>query len=462
MTGPLHNATSRLVATHFLLVALSTALVLGGLWWSSRSLIETEIRQVVQAEITGLSDAYRAGGLAGLRDAIGRRSGPEGSRDGIYLLTDGGGRPLAGNLRAWPDGVRPGSGWVSLDLWRTDEQRWAEVSAASLSLSGGERLLVGRDAEARAAFERRLGRALVWALAITAGLALVTGWLLSRLVLGRIAEITRTADTIVSGAMDRRVPLRGTGDEFDRLAGTLNAMLDRIEGLVGEMRMVTDSVAHDLRSPLTRLRGHVEAALETPDDTEARELRLARALEEADHVLRSFTRLLEIARAEAGMGREQFERLDLAAVAADMGELFGPVAEDNGLSLHLDAAPAEVSGHPQLLAQAVSNLMENALAHAPEGSAIALATGTAAGTPWLSVADEGPGVPAADRERVLRRFVRRDESRGGNGTGLGLSLVAAVARMHGATLDLGDNAPGLKVTLTFPGSAGGRISRESG
>jgi signal transduction histidine kinase len=358
--------------------------------------------------------------------------------------------------------VRPGSGWVSLDLWRTDEQRWAEVSAASLSLSGGERLLVGRDAEARAAFERRLGRALVWALAITAGLALVTGWLLSRLVLGRIAEITRTADTIVSGAMDRRVPLRGTGDEFDRLAGTLNAMLDRIEGLVGEMRMVTDSVAHDLRSPLTRLRGHVEAALETPDDAEARELRLARALEEADHVLRSFTRLLEIARAEAGMGREQFERLDLAAVAADMGELFGPVAEDNGLSLHLDAAPAEVSGHPQLLAQAVSNLMENALAHAPEGSAIALATGTAAGTPWLSVADEGPGVPAADRERVLRRFVRRDESRGGNGTGLGLSLVAAVARMHGATLDLGDNAPGLKVTLTFPGSAGGRISRESG
>ena len=450
MRGLWRSATTRLVATHFLLVALSTGAMLGWVYVSSRSLIETEIREVVQAELTGLADNYRSGGLTGLITAIERRAGAQGSRDGIYLLTGPRGRPLAGNLLSWPEGLPGGAGWVTLELYRTDERRPAEVSAAALTLDNGARLLVGRDAGARTAFERRLVSALGWALALTAGLALVTGWLLSRLVLGRIAEIAGTAERIVSGAMDRRVPLKGSGDEFDRLAGTLNAMLDRIERLVGEMRMVTDSVAHDLRSPLTRLRGHVEAALSDDLDAPAREARLARALEEAEHVLSSFTRLLEIARAEAGMGRDQFERLDLAALAADMGELFQPVAEEMGLSVALEAAPAPAMGHPQLLAQAISNLMENALNHAPAGSVVTLSAGQGSGGAWLAVGDRGPGVPEGDRERVLCRFVRRDESRGGSGTGLGLSLVAAVARMHGARLDLSDNAPGLCVRLDFP------------
>jgi len=450
MRGLLRNATTRLVAAHFLLVALSAGAVLGWVFVSARGLIEAEIREVVQAELTGLADNYRSGGMTGLVTAIERRARPQTAGDGVYLLTGRHGRPIAGNLRGWPEGLPGGAGWVTLELYRTDEGRRASVSAAALTLGNGARLLVGRDAAARTAFERRLAIALAWGLAITAGLALATGWLLSRLVLGRIAEITRTADTIVSGAMDRRVPLKGTGDEFDRLAETLNAMLDRIEGLVGEMRMVTDSVAHDLRSPLTRLRGHVEEALAGDLDEPARETRLARALEEADHVLRSFTRLLEIARAEAGMGREQFEHLDLAALVRDMGELFQPVAEEKGIALALETAPAPAMGHPQLLAQAISNLMENALGHAPDGSTITLRAGPGAEGSEIAVADRGPGVPEADRDRMLRRFVRRDESRGGSGTGLGLSLVAAVARMHGARLVLADNAPGLRVSLTFP------------
>lgn len=447
--NPLRNATSRLVAAHLVLVALSTAVVLGGVYWSTRGLIEAEVRQVVQAELTGLADNYRSGGLAGLTAAIERRSGPRGSPDGVYLLTGPRGRPIAGNLAEWPEDVTPGSGWITLDLYRTDEGRNAAVSAASLRLDRGERLLVGRDAAARRAFERRLVEALLWALGLMAGLALLIGWLLSRLVLGRISEVAGTAETIVSGHMDRRVPLRGTGDEFDRLAATLNAMLDRIEGLVAEMRMVTDSVAHDLRSPLTRLRGHVEQALGT-HDAAVREGLLARALEEADHVLSSFTGLLDIARAEAGMGREQFERVDLSDLAADMADLFAPVAEERGIEIDPDAAPAVIEGHPQLLAQAVSNLMENALAHAPAGSRIALRVATGPEGPSLTVADHGPGVPEAERARVLEPFVRRDHSRGGTGTGLGLSLVAAVARLHGARLELSDNAPGLRVRLGFP------------
>ena len=449
MRGLLRNATTRLVAAHFLLVALSTGAVLGWVFVSTRGLIETQIREVVQAELTGLADNYRSGGMSGLVRAIERRTGPDGSGDGVYLLTGPQGRRIAGNLLAWPEGVPVDAGWITLDLYRTDEGRPASVSAAALRMANGARLLVGRDAAARAAVERRLVTALGLGLALAAGLALATGWLLSRLVLGRIAEITRTADTIVWESMDRRVPLRGTGDEFDRLAETLNAMLERIEGLVGEMRMVTDSVAHDLRSPLTRLRGHIEAVLAGDLDAAEREARLARALEEADHVLRSFTRLLEIARAEAGMGREQFECLDLAPLARDMGELFQPVAEENGLELAVETAPAPVTGHPQLLAQAISNLMENALAHAPAGSTVTLSAAPGPEGPRLCVADHGPGVPEADRARVLRRFTRRDESRGGSGTGLGLSLVAAVARMHGATLVLEDNDPGLSVRLDF-------------
>jgi len=444
------SATTRIVAAHFALVAMSTAVVLGGVYWSTRSLIETELRQVVQAELTGLADSYRVSGLAGLVAAIERRSSPSGSRDGVYLLTGPTGRRLAGNLLRWPDRVAPGSGWVEIELYRTDEQRHAAVSAASLRLAGGERLLVGRDAGARTEFEERLIEALVWALAIMGALSLATGWLMSRAVLGRIGEVAATAETIVSGAMGRRVPLHGTGDEFDRLAAALNAMLDRIERLVGDLRMVTDSVAHDLRSPLTRLRGHVEAALSGDLDAPARETRLARALEEADHVLRTFTGLLEIARAEAGVGRDQFERLDLGALAEDMGELFQPVAEEAGLALALDTVSAPVEGHPQLLAQAVSNLLENAVAHAPEDSTLALTVTAGPAGPVLEVADRGPGVPEAERARILERFVRLDASRGGSGTGLGLSLVAAVARLHGARLTLNDNAPGLRVRIAFP------------
>ncbi|HSF96498.1 MAG TPA: HAMP domain-containing sensor histidine kinase [Thermohalobaculum sp.] len=449
----LRNATSRLIAVHLLLVALSTGLVLSFVYWQTRSVIEAEVREVVEAEIRGLEDDYRRHGLPGLAEAVTRRANTPGEEGAVYLLTDPAGRRIAGNLVGWPRSVAPGSGWVELELTRTDTDRDVLASAVSFRLSGGERLLVGRDARARAAFDRTLTQALIWALGVTGLLALLTGWLLSRLVLSRIGDIAATAGEIVQGSMTRRVAVRGTGDEFDRLAGTLNRMLDRIETLVGDLRMVTDSVAHDLRSPLTRLRAHLEEALDDTLPGVERQARIERAMAEADGVLRAFTALLDIARAEAGMGRDQFEPVDLARLVADVADLYAPMAEDKSVTLAIAGAPASVSGHPQLLANALANLVENALKHASAGSEVRLETAAAADGVELTVSDRGPGVPAEERDRVLSRFVRLDGSRGSPGAGLGLSLVAAVARMHGAGLALSDNAPGLRVTLAFPFTA---------
>lgn len=447
------NATSRLIALHLMLVAVSTALVLAFVYWSTRSVIENELREVVEAEIRGLEYDYGRQGMPGLVAAINRRAGAPGEPDAVYLLASRDGQRIAGNLARWPVGVVPGSGWIELTLNRTDTGREVLVSATTFRLRTGEGLLVGRDAQARVEFNHTLVQALLWALGVTGFLALITGWLLSRLVLSRIGDIAATAGEIVHGDIARRVPLRGTGDEFDRLAEALNRMLDRISDLVADLRMVTDSVAHDLRSPLTRLQAHLAESLDETLPQRERQGLIERALAEADGVLRAFTALLDITRVDAGMGRDQFEPVDLARLAEDVADLYAPPAEEKEITLTVAGSAGPVSGHPQLLANAVANLVENALKHTPGRNEVRLEVADTPEGPAISVADRGPGVPAADRERILDRFVRLDGARGSPGAGLGLSLVAAVARMHGARLELADNEPGLRVTLTFANPA---------
>ncbi len=329
----LRNATSRLLAAHLVLVALSTAMVLAFVYYSTRDVIEAGVREVVAADLRGLGDDYRDGGVLGLTRAINRRLADRGRRDTVYLLADHQGNRIAGNLAGWPPVVPPQSGWVELDLYRNDRERVTTLSVAAITLPTGERLLVGHDSEAQRKFRRTLLGALGWALAAAGLLALASGWLLSRFVGRRVADVVETADEIVQGDMARRVPVRGGGDEFDRLAGTLNRMLDRIQGLVDDLRMVTDAVAHDLRSPLTRLRAHLESSLEEELDKPSRHERIGRAIAEADGVLRALTALLEIARAEAGMGRDQFEAVDLGRLAADMVDLYTPSAAEKSLRL---------------------------------------------------------------------------------------------------------------------------------
>jgi signal transduction histidine kinase len=444
------SATGRLVAAHLALVALAAALAMGFVYWRAGGVIDAEGRRVVEAELRGLADDYARGGPAGLAAAIERRlAGPRG-RDAAYLLAAPDGARIAGNLAGWPPTATPGGGWVTLELYRIDDGAPTTISAVSLALPRGERMLVGRDVAARAAFDRALAQALLLALGAMALLSAAAGWLMSRLLTRRMGEIDAAARAIMAGALDRRAPVRGTGDEFDRLAATLNAMLDRIAALVGDLRMVTDSLAHDLRSPLGRLLRHLDAAEAAADPAAAAEP-LARARAEAEAVLATAAALLEIGRIEAGVAAEQMGAVDLGALARDVGELYAAVAEDQGRVLTVAAAAGPcVRGHPQLLAQALSNLVENALRHTPEGAAVAIRAGREGTRATLSVADRGPGVPEADRARVLRRFERLDPARGGGGAGLGLSLVAAVAKLHGATLTLGDNAPGLVATLRFP------------
>ncbi|HRO10875.1 MAG TPA: HAMP domain-containing sensor histidine kinase, partial [Amaricoccus sp.] len=386
-----------------------------------------------------------------LAAGIGQRLANPPDRDAIYLLVDADGRRIIGNLAQWPPTVAAGGGWTTLDLYRTDRRHPTEISALSVRLPSGERLLVGRDVAARAAFDRSLWRALLWALAAILALSAATGWLLSRIVSGRLAEIDGAARAIMAGALDRRVALRGTADEFDKLAGTLNAMLDRIETLVRDLRTVTDSLAHDLRTPLGRLVRHLEAAVDEATPPEARRTRIDEALREAESVLATATALLDISRIEAGIGAEQFTQVDLGRLAADVADLYEAAAEERGVALARDVAPGlGVRGHDQLLALALSNLVENALKYAPTGSSISIAARLDQGRPALVVGDRGPGIPEADRARALGRFVRLDPSRGSPGAGLGLALVAAVARMHGAEIRLADNAPGLRATLRFP------------
>ncbi len=446
----LRNATTRLIAVHLLLVAASTGAVLGFLYWSATSLIEGEVREVVNAELTGLAEDYRSRSVLGLARTIDRRLESAARRDAVYLLTDAYGRRITGNLEAWPPTVTPGSGWVELELYRTDRDRSALVAAASIQLSGGERLLVGRDAQARVLFGNALRNAVLQALLAALLLSVATGWLLSRLVLSRIADISRTASEIMSGDLGRRIPLRGSDDEFDRLSATLNRMLGQIEGSLDNLRTTTDSLAHDLRSPLTRLRSQLTELTAPGLNEPARQAIVGRAVAETEALLRTFTSLMQISRAEAGVGRTEFAPVDLEKLVADAFELYGPVAAEKGIELARHGTKPAIQGHAQLLSLALSNLIENALRYAPSGSTVTIGLAADARGAKLSVSDRGPGIPAADRDRVLERFVTLDPSRHDQASGLGLALVAAVAKLHRAQIDLADNAPGLIASLHFP------------
>ena len=316
-------------------------------------------------------------------------------------------------------------------------------------MSGGFRLLVGRDIENIQRTQSLIQKAIGWGIGLTLLLGLAGGFLMSRGMLSRIDAINRTTRRIMAGDLSQRISLKGSRDEFDVLAGNLNAMLDQIERLLSGMREVTDNIAHDLRTPLSRMRSRIEVALlADPDRAEARTL-LEQTLCDADAMIQSFNALLSIARAEAGGERASFEPIDVSEVCQDLAELYGPLAEEKGLTFTSACPPGLLlHGNRHLLAQALANLLDNAIKYTPEGGRVTL---NGFPGPVVTVADTGPGIPAEERERVLERFVRLDGDRSTPGNGLGLSLVSAVAKLHGATLRLEDNHPGLRISLMLPG-----------
>ena len=362
---------------------------------------------------------------------------------------------IAGNLDTWPQVQPTTDGLVEFAYERRigSSPELRRARGRIFLLTQGFYLLVARDVHERRELEALFTTMLLWGAGLMIVLGFAGGVIISRNFLARLDVINRTSRQIMAGDLSRRVPVSRAGDEFDVLAGHLNRMLDRIERLLHGMREVSDNVAHDLRSPLNRLRNRLEmAAMRHPADSDtARDIDAA--VQETDRLIATFNSLLLIAEAEAGSVRESMETFSLGNVIEGVGELYGPLADEKSITFTVDkpAGPALIRGNQNLISQAVANLVDNAIKYTPDGGSIVVSLEQHADGPQVVVADDGPGIPADERLRVTDRFVRLESSRNSPGTGLGLSLVAAVARMHDAELLLEDNRPGLRAVLRFKG-----------
>lgn len=446
------TSTFQIAILYLALFGASLIGVLAYIYWATTDIIDHQMNETIQAEIRGLSEQYGEEGLGRLVEIIRERSARGRSREDVYLLTDPALHPLAGNLESWPGTTGAGNGWAEVQLRRTSDPAGSRhtIRARMFELPGGYHLLVGRDTDERSDFHRIMGEGIAWALVPVLLVGLGSGILVGRYALHRVDAVAATSREIVKGDLTRRVPLSGSDDEFDRLARAINDMLEQIDMLMTGMRTVTDSLAHDLRSPLTRAKSSIELALRREADAEAYRAALEHTDAELDTILRTFEALIDIAAAEAGISRQNMTTLDLTGLVQDLFEMYQPMAEDAKLELNATIEEdISVAGNRQMLGQAIANLLDNAIKFTPVGGRIEMSLTRDGKNLVLRIADTGPGIPAEERGHVLERFVRLDSSRKTPGSGLGLSLVAAVARLHGASFSLGDNEPGLTATLTF-------------
>ncbi|HET6467111.1 MAG TPA: ATP-binding protein [Geminicoccaceae bacterium] len=455
-TRLLSTSTFRLTLLYLGLFTLSALALLGFVYFMSVQFMERQTAETIEAEITGLAEQYRLRGLRGLQRIIAQRAAAQPEQASVYLLLDRRGQILAGNIAQWPSGERLVDGGFRFVLETTDREGHRltrHLVARVFILHEDATLLVGRDIGDKLHAQQQLLNAIALGGLLMLVLGVIGGIVMSRWMLRRIDAVNRATAEIMAGDLARRIEVEGGDDEFDELATNLNAMLERIERLLRGMRQVTDNVAHDLRTPLNRLRSRIEVALMSRlDERETRDL-LEATLREADGLIETFNALLSIARIETGAQQSEWETVDLSAVAADVFDLYEPLAEERRIKLRLDApAPARVTGNRQLIAQAVANITDNAIKYTPVGGRVTVSTRNGE-APAVAVADNGPGIPAQLREQALERFIRLDPQRSTPGNGLGLSLVSAVAKLHDARLELEDNAPGLRVTLTFKPAA---------
>jgi signal transduction histidine kinase len=469
--GKLIRTTAfRLTLVYLFLFALFAASLLGYFAWNTRRLINEQIAITVNAETSEISDVFGRRGLRGLVFTIENRALRPGAN--LYLVTTPAGQAIAGNVRSLGPGVMATTGWSETAYRRLDEQDSADHRALVhvTELSGGFRLLVGRDLEERRRLFGIVAKAAQWSLLVVIVLGLGGGVFVARRVLRRIDAMTGTTQRIMAGDLSGRLPVGRSGDELDRLAGNLNAMLERIEALMMGLKEVSDNIAHDLKTPLTRLRNRAEEALAKSGNEAEYRNALERTIEESDSLIRTFNALLMIARAESGQARGNMDDFDAADVANGIHELYEPLAEDDGMTLRVKTVPTPLHGNRELISQALANLVENAIKYGkPVPAAQPLSADAAAGgngreiliearrdgdQVLLSVTDHGAGIPEADRRHAVERFVRLEASRTQPGSGLGLSLASAVATLHGGELRLGDAHPGLTATLAIPSLAG--------
>ena len=469
--GKLIRTTAfRLTLVYLFLFALFAASLLGYFAWNTRRLITEQITTTVNAETGEISDIFGRRGLRGLVVTIENRALRPGAN--LYLVTAPAGQAIAGNVGSLAPGVMATSGWSETAYRRLDEQDTADHHALVrvTELPGGFRLLIGRDLEERRRLFGIVAKAAQWSVLIVVVLGLGGGIFVARRVLRRIDAMTGTTRRIMAGDLSGRLPVGRSGDELDRLAENLNAMLERIEALMMGLKEVSDNIAHDLKTPLTRLRNRAEEALAKSGTEAEYRSALERTIEESDGLIRTFNALLMIARAESGQARGNMDDFDAADVAQGIHELYEPLAEDSGMTLHVKTESAPLHGNRELISQALANLVENAIKYGkPVSAAQPLGADTVANADQreiliearragdqvlLSVTDHGPGIPVADREHAVERFVRLEASRTQPGSGLGLSLASAVATLHGGDLRFDDAHPGLIVTLAIPALSG--------
>jgi signal transduction histidine kinase len=518
----------RLALWYVGLFAVSATAVFAFIWWAGVTFMLKQTDEIIESEVWSLMEQYEERGLAALAMQISGRQRTGSSRSNIYLLVDRDLHYLAGNIRTWPASLLP-KGYPEMQTisgTHLDDSSAFEARVLVVTLLGKVHLLVGRELSDVMRARQIMAQAMGAGIVFTVVMGLVWGNVMSRMLLKRLDQVNRASREIIGGALERRIPVSGAGDEFDRLAGNLNDMLDRIEELIATVRQVSDNIAHDLRSPLTRLRSRLELALLEKPDPLAQRQAMEEAIGQAESIIATFNALLTIAKAESNAARSAFEPIDLGALAGEAAELYEPLAEDKGVRLSVDAgAGVIVRGNRHLLSQAVANLLDNAVKYTPAGGEVAVrvaalggfapgpgeereglalsgglranghvapaavmaaglggaametargngrmaaGNGTRAGVfaadaeadsltgqrslaALLEVRDSGPGIPEEERANVLRRFYRLDASRNTPGSGLGLSLVAAVAKLHGARLELAGNDPGLTVSLVFLG-----------
>ncbi|MDB5507300.1 MAG: basS [Devosia sp.] len=453
------TTTVRLTATFVLIFVLFSVLLLGIISYQSSIQIQRQQTADIDREVAAIVQVDKNRGFRATIIAVDRLSRMPGP--GIYFLGDPTGQRIVGNVETLPPEAITAPGVYSFDYDKSQPfgedggpRNKGNAVVRSVALDSGLLLVVGRDVVERRGYTAIIIQSFVIGVVGILVFSIIAGLFTAFRVLRRIDTINGTATKIMSGNLSERVPITGRKDEFDGLATSLNAMLDRIEQLMVGLKEVTDNVAHDLKTPLTRLRNKAENALRDTADPTSRTEALETTIAESDKLIRTFNALLLIARVEAGTPSGALTDLDLTTVVADVAELYLPVAEEEGLTLTTEIAEGvRHRGNRELLGQAVVNLVENALKYARVGDRpghIVVGLQLAGERTLISVADNGPGIPEADRARVIERFVRLDESRSEAGSGLGLSLVAAVARLHRGELRLEDNAPGVRAVIDLP------------
>jgi signal transduction histidine kinase len=450
------SSTFKLALIAILAFGVIVAAIFAYVYTSTSSYVRSRSDRAILSEFASLQGTYDRAGRDGLVALIRERVTDRSFVDNVYLLTDPAGAVLAGNTGLPPLGGSDARGWQEFraEAPMAGSSRGPPLVRAMVEkLSNGDRLLVGRDISELDKFTDQIRLALGLGLALIFVLAAVATTLVTRRTVGRIEEINATSRDIMQSGLDKRIPLRGSQDEWDRVAENLNLMLDRIETLMGEIKQVSDNVAHDLRTPLTRMRGRLEQAIHRERSAANDQALIGDTIADLDAVLRIFASLTRIAHIESGARKSGFRNVNLAEIAGEVVELYDAAAEQDGTRLTMTGeAELPVTGDRDLIFDAIANLVDNAIKHGRVGGCIAVATERAGGEAVITIADDGPGIPADQRDHVFKRFYRLEQGRCAPGNGLGLSLVAAVARLHGARIDMVDNAPGLKVRLWFPAS----------